>query len=255
MDCKALYQPFMGRNAPSGIKNKQKMPRNNKKDKLPAEVASILDKISNFFDTMDEKGRKVCDSQYGVYAFFDYDAEPIYVGQTYEKLRVRIRRHLTNQRTDAVAMSVLDPFEVAEIEVWPLDDQVKILTQDIGKKEFLARAEYTVFKRVLKASTLGAVLNEKEIVPKKTVDLPRSYRCRIVPDDVFKIKKHPDIRIARRANTIANLARVVSERNVSDGLRQTLLTQARRLELLASKRIDELGIKDPAPRKVTGEKD
>ena len=28
-------------------------------------------------------------------------------------LRVRIRRH-TNQRTDAVAMNVLDPFEVAE---------------------------------------------------------------------------------------------------------------------------------------------
>ena len=56
----------------------------------------------------------------GVYAFFDYDGEPIYVGQTNEMLRTRIRRHLTNQRTDDVAMSVLDPFEVLEIEVWPL---------------------------------------------------------------------------------------------------------------------------------------
>ena len=58
--------------------------------------------------------------RWGVYAFFDYDGEPIYVGQTNERLRSRIRRHLTNQRTDAVAMSVLDPFEVFEIEVWPL---------------------------------------------------------------------------------------------------------------------------------------
>ena len=58
--------------------------------------------------------------RWGVYAFFDYDGEPIYVGQTNEQLRTRIRRHLTNQRTDAVAMSVLDPFEVFEIEVWPL---------------------------------------------------------------------------------------------------------------------------------------
>ena len=58
--------------------------------------------------------------RWGVYAFFDYDGEPIYVGQTNERLRTRIRRHLTNQRTDAVAMSVLDPFEVFEIELWPL---------------------------------------------------------------------------------------------------------------------------------------
>ena len=33
---------------------------------------------------------------------------------TTEQLRVRIRRHLTNQRIDAVAMNVLDPFEVAD---------------------------------------------------------------------------------------------------------------------------------------------
>ncbi len=53
---------------------------------------------------------------------FDHGGEPIYVGQTNEQLRVRIRRHLTNQRTDAVAMKVLDPFEVFEIEIWPLPD-------------------------------------------------------------------------------------------------------------------------------------
>jgi len=46
----------------------------------------------------------------------------------------------------------------------------------------------------------------------------------------------PNFRIARRANTIANLARVISERKVSRGLRQTLLTQARRLEKLAAER-------------------
>src|SRR2546425_8318935 len=59
--------------------------------------------------------------KWGIYAFFDYDGEPIYVGQTYEGLGSRIGRHLTNQRTDAVAMNVLDPFEVCEIRVWPLD--------------------------------------------------------------------------------------------------------------------------------------
>ena len=60
--------------------------------------------------------------KWGVYAFFDYDSEPIYVGQTNEQLRTRIRRHLINQRTDVVAMSVLDPFEVFDIEVWPMPE-------------------------------------------------------------------------------------------------------------------------------------
>ncbi len=52
-------------------------------------------------------------------------------------------------------------------------------------------------------------------------------------------RKHPDNRIARRASTIASLAKVISERDVSPGLRRTLHTQARRLERLASTRFAE----------------
>jgi hypothetical protein len=163
------------------------------------------------------------------------------VGQTEEKLSGRISRHLTNQRTDAVAMNVLDPFEVAEIEIWPLDDKVMGLAKK-DKKEYLKRAEYTVFQKVLRESALGAVLNEKEIAPRSEITLPRSFRQRIIPDAIYKQRKHPDVRIARRASTIANLARVISERDVSKGLRRTLLTQARRLERLAFSRVQELGI-------------
>jgi hypothetical protein len=52
-------------------------------------------------------------------------------------------------------------------------------------------------------------------------------------------RKHADVRIARRASTIAALARVISERSVASGLRRTLLTQARRLEALAKSRLEE----------------
>lgn len=207
---------------------------------LPEEVAAIRKAISEFLDCKDEKGRKIGNSKFGVYAFYDYDGEPIYVGQTEEQLRVRIRRHLTNQRTDAVAMSVLDPFEVADIEVWP------IYPEKTGKKDlpeirrFLSRAEYTVFEKVLGESALHAVLNEKEIPKGTKIALPASFRARIIPDSVYELRKHPDIRIARRASTIATLARVISERNVSKGLRQTLLTQARRLERLAKIRLDQI---------------
>jgi hypothetical protein len=65
---------------------------------------------------------KIGGFKWGVYIFYDYDGEPIYVGQTNERVSGRIRRHLTNQRTSAVAMNVLDPFEVCDIEVYPLPE-------------------------------------------------------------------------------------------------------------------------------------
>jgi hypothetical protein len=197
------------------------------------DVAAIRAAIRRFLDTLDSCGRKIGNAKYGAYAFYDYDGEPIYVGQTEEKLRSRIARHLTNQRTDAVAMNVLDPFEVAEIEVWPL--YAEDMKGDIEK--LLNSTEYTVFQKVLKESKLGAVLNEKDIPKTRLVKLPRSYRSRIIPEKLYELRKHPDTRIARRASTIANLARVISERNVSKGLRRTLLTQAQRLEQLAARRL------------------
>lgn len=209
--------------------------------RLPEDVAAIRAEIKKFFSSKDGSGKRIGSFKHGVYAFYDYDGEPIYVGQTEEKLSGRVSRHLTNQRTDAVAMNVLDPFEVAYIEVWPLDDLMNGLLKK-EKKTLLDRAEYTVFQKVLKESALGAVLNEKVIAPRSEIKLPQSYKQRIIPESIYTQRKHPDVRIARRATTIANLARVISERDVSDGLRSTLLTQARRLESLAAQRVKDLGI-------------
>lgn len=236
------------------------MPRNTKKENntspkqsevlgLPDDVAAIRSEIRKFFSLKDDSGQRIGSYKHGVYAFYDYDGEPIYVGQTEEKLSGRVSRHLTNQRTDAVAMNVLDPFEVAFIEVWPLDDSIQGLAKK-EKKAVLDRAEYTVFQKVLRESALGAVLNEKEMAPKALISLPKSYKQRIIPDSIYSQRKHPDVRIARRATTIANLARVISERDVSGGLRRTLLTQARRLERLAAQRVKELRITSDLKKKT-----
>jgi hypothetical protein len=205
---------------------------------VPQEVREIRKLIEAALNTKDDQGRTVGNAKYGVYAFYDYDGEPIYVGQTSEQLRTRIRRHLTNQRTDAVAMNVLDPFEVCEVEMVPLFDLEGASAKDA--KHTLELAENTLFQKALAESSFHAVLNEKDIPPIGTMDLPKSYRAKIIPDQVYELRSHPDIRIARRAATIASLARVISERSVSKGLRRTLITQARRLEALASKRFDEV---------------
>jgi hypothetical protein len=209
----------------------------------PFETHDLRKNLTKYLNT-EFKGGKVGNFKYGVYAFFDYDGEPIYVGQTNEMLRTRIRRHLTNQRTDAVAMSVLDPFEVYEIEVWPLP-QFDDVTKKKCPKEYkqacdhLDALEYAIFEKAIVESEFKAILNEKDPpTPKVGVPIPDSYRAKVVSDSVFNIRSHPDFRIARRALILARLAQVISERQVQSGLRRTLLTQAKRLQWLAQRRYD-----------------
>jgi len=180
--------------------------------------------------------------RWGVYAFFDYDGEPIYVGQTNEMLRTRIRRHLTNQRTDAVAMSVLDPFEVYEIAVWPLPQFQTTLGREPVARQHLDALERLITQQAIDGSKFKAILNEKDPPPGElTVEAPSSYRARIVSDRVFELRSHPDFRIARRALIISRLAQVISERKVQGGLRRVLLTQAKRLQWLTDRRYEALG--------------
>lgn len=179
---------------------------------------------------------------WGVYAFFDYDGEPIYVGQTKEKVSTRIRRHLTNQRTDAVAMSVLDPFEVFEIEVWPLPEFEKTSKKDALAMAHLNALEHLVYEQSVADSTFKAILNEKNpSPPTMAVTAPPSMRFRLVSDHVHRIRSHPDFRLARRSLIISRLAQVISERKVQGGLRRVLLTQAKRLQWLAERRYTALG--------------
>lgn len=217
----------------------------------PDEVAAILRELTAALNVVDPaNGKRVGDSKYGVYAFFDYDNEPIYVGQTSEQLRVRIRRHISNQRTDAVAMNVLDPFEVADIEMWPfwdLHEEWKRAKRDPDKRKVrdkakgrLNSAEYSLFQDLLEASRFGAVLNEIPPDEAERIALPPSFRQRIIPADIYRRRVHPDIRIAQRAATIARLADVISRRQVQPGLRATLVTQAKRLLHLSESRLSEV---------------
>lgn len=210
----------------------------------PFETADLRTNLAAFLDTPfpDSLSPRIGNYRWGVYAFYDYDSEPIYVGQTNEMVRTRIRRHLTNQRTDAVAMSVLDPFEVFEIEVWPLPALQQTNRQDLAAKQYLDALERTVTQAAVAASTFGTILNEKDPPPGElVVRPPPSYRFRVVSGRVFELRSHPDFRLARRALIISRLAQVISERKVQGGLRRVLLAQAKRLQWLAERRYNALG--------------
>lgn len=207
---------------------------------LRANLARFL--ATPFDDPVLGRARPVGGFTWGVYAFFDYDGEPIYVGQTKEKLGTRIRRHLTNQRTDAVAMSVLDPFEVHDVEVWPLPQFEAAAKADPDARAHLDALERLVYARAVAASAFRAVLNEKNPpAPRVEVEAPPSLRATIVSDGVRRIRAHPDFRLARRALILGRLAQVIAERKVQGGLRRVLLTQAKRLQWLAERRYAALG--------------
>jgi GIY-YIG catalytic domain len=194
------------------------------------------------------KNKAVGSFQWGVYAFYDYDGEPIYVGQTNERLSGRISRHLTNQRTDAVAMAVLDPFEVCEVEVWPLPQFEGVTKSKVSKEQFQSAKEHLdalermVFDRCVEQSRFKIILNEKNPPDNGLIiELPASVRKRIVPERVMELRSHPDTRLARRAAIVSRLAQIISERKVQGGLRRVLVAQAQRLKWLAEERYKALG--------------
>ena len=212
---------------------------------LPFETSELRKLLEQFLNLMVENplnaGQqvRVGNFQWGVYSFYDYDNEPIYVGQTKESLRTRIRRHLTNQRTDAVAMNVLDPFEVYKIVVYPLLQLEGRSASDSEAKRILDALERKIYDQAIHNSKFNAILNEKEPpIAQVEVEVPASFEGVIVSDEVKRIREHPDIRIARRTQTISRLAQVISERKVQKGLRRVLHTQAKRLEWLAARRLE-----------------
>lgn len=223
---------------PSGSKAK---PLADNVSQPPIDTAELRKGLKAFLDQriddpLTHASSRLGSYTFGVYVFYDYDGEPIYVGQTRDQLSSRIGRHLTNQRTDAVAMSVLDPFEVCDIAVYPAFHLQGKQTNDPAIRDYLNALEATVYLNVLNESAFHAVLNEKAPTSSVTVPIPEPTRGRIVTSEMMKLRSHPDTRIARRAATLARLAQVISERKVAPGLRQVLVLQATRLKALAERR-------------------
>jgi hypothetical protein len=215
------------------------VPAKPSRNSLPAAEVQEFRRLLNLaLNSKDQNNppRKWADATWGVYAFYDYDGEPIYVGQTKESLRTRIRRHLTNQRTDAVAMRILDIFEVAEIEMWPLWHLAGMSASET--QAALNVAEYSAYLQAIERSRFKAILNEKIPPISAPITLPDSFRAPLISDETRTLRGHPDVRISRRAETISRLAAVAYERGeVSDGLRRVLVIQAIRLAYIAALRL------------------
>ncbi len=219
-----------------------------KKDMPTAFVRGFRELLTQALATVDPASGKKLGSCIGVYAFYDFDGEPIYVGQTREDFATRIGRHLRGQRTDTLAYRILDPFEVAEMELYPLED----IRKDPDAKAKVDAIEYAVYVHAIGQSKYKAILNEKIPPVSEPVPLPPSMRFNLIPEGMREDREHPDVRIARRAETLARVAAVAHERGeVSAGLRRVIVIQAVRLADLAAARLAYAeGRKRPDPEAI-----
>lgn len=206
--------------------------------------------LSDAFAAIDPASGAALGKCIGVYAFYDYDDEPIYVGQTAEDFATRVGRHLRGQRSDTLAYRILDPFEVASMRLWP-HEVVRGLPRN-EKVRALDALEYSVYADAIRKSKYHAILNEKIPPVSPEIALPQSFRFDLVDTTMRPEREHPDVRIARRAETLARVAAVAHERGeVSPGLRRVIVIQAVRLADLAAARLAYVeGRRGPVPSAI-----
>ena len=150
---------------------------------ISEEDEAIREEIQAFLDSTDAQGRKIGDAKCGVYAYFDHDEEPLYVGQTEVGLLNSIWSDLITPRSSLINSDKFNHLEVAYMEVWPLwrleykSSEIKIQT--------LNAVEASVFRHLFRGSKLGALLVARYVLKSDLIELPPSLRRRIGPDDDF----------------------------------------------------------------------
>ncbi len=75
-------------------------------------------------------------------------------------------------------MSVLDPFEVNEIEVWPLPQFQQTNGKNADSKRHLNALERVITNKAIESSKFKSILNEKDPPPGTLeVEIPASSRA------------------------------------------------------------------------------
>ena len=153
----------------------------------------------------------------GVYALCDLDEIPIYIGQSTDGIRKRVRRHLTSARSDVIANRQIDVWEVAFVWAWP-----------IGHTELIREAESRLFHEYNDHSALmnGSVPVQIE----STFNLPAHQSLQIMPDDEIDRRRQPRYRFPRQAQQVSVLLDYIIETSDKKHLRRSLHAHFSRLE-------------------------
>ncbi|MDB5811259.1 MAG: hypothetical protein JWN94_3381 [Betaproteobacteria bacterium] len=122
----------------------------------------------------------------GVYILCDLDQVPIYVGQSTDGIRARVRRHLTSARSDIIANRQIDVWEIAWVWTYP------VAKKDIGPLE-ASLFHYFDSRSVLMNGKLPA-RPAGRFVPPKPIQV-----VQVMSDEEIAEKKEAALRLPRQA--------------------------------------------------------
>ena len=126
-------------------------------------------------------------NEIGVYVLCDLDHTPIYVGQSTDGIRSRVRRHLTSARSDIIANRQIDVWEIAWVWGYPVEKK-----EDIGPLEDALFHEFDP-----KSVLMNGKLPRK---PEKKIKVPKPKQViQVMSDDEIEEKKDPALRLPRQA--------------------------------------------------------
>lgn len=121
----------------------------------------------------------------GVYALCDLDGVPMYVGQSVDGIRSRVRRHLTSARSDIIANRQVDVWEIAYVWAWPV-----IARDDIEPLEAALFQRFDAQKPLMNGKVLP--LREKE------VQEPQKQIVQVIDETERLRRLRPDQRLERQ---------------------------------------------------------
>jgi len=152
-----------------------------------------------------------------VYAICDLDEVPIYVGQSVDGIRARVRRHLTSARSDIIANRQVDVWEFAYVWAWPCED-----ASCIGVLEASLFHEFDAQSTLMNGS----------IPPKPgplTFSVPEKVRVQLLPSEEIKIRREPSRRLPRQSQFYFQLLDHILNVKDSPELRRSLQAHFNRL--------------------------
>lgn len=121
----------------------------------------------------------------GVYALCDLDEVPIYVGQSVDGIRSRVRRHLTSARSDVIANRQVDVWEIAYVWAWPV--------KDVGEITALEAYLFNEFDNKVR------LMNGKSMpVQAQQVYVPEKQVIQVIEEDERINRQDPALRLPRQ---------------------------------------------------------
>lgn len=121
----------------------------------------------------------------GVYALCDLDGVPIYVGQSVDGIRSRVRRHLTSARSDVIANRQVDVWEIAFVWAWPVANAADI--------PVLEASLFNTFDANVR------LMNGKAMpMPERSLNVPDKQVVQVIEEEERKNRRDPALRLPRQ---------------------------------------------------------